>query len=301
MAKKDIQEKELKKVEENVLKKIETSEAPGLEISQGEEEVIITGADTLIKEEAPISEEEKKETKEEKATKDVSSWTPKTELGRKVKKGLVTSLGEVLDKGEVILESQIVDVLLPDLESELLLVGQSKGKFGGGQRRIFKQTQKKTREGNKPSFATVAVVGNKNGFVGVGSGKSRETVPAREKAIRKAKLNILKISRGCGSWQCGCKEPHTIPFMVEGKCGSVRLILRPAPKGKGLIVESECAKILRLAGIKDVWSKSFGQTKVKTNLVNACVDALKKLITTKVRPETIEQIGIIEGSIQERG
>ncbi len=299
MAKNNTPEKELKGMEENVLKKIEILEAPGLEISQGEEEVVVTGADALIKEKAPISEEEKKETKEEKAVEDVSSWTPKTGLGRKVKKGLIASLGEILDKGEVILESQIIDVLVPDLESELLLVGQSKGKFGGGQRRIFKQTQKKTREGNKPSFATVAVVGNKDGFVGVGSGKSRETVPAREKAIRKSKLNIFKISRGCGSWQCGCKEPHTIPFMVQGKCGSVRLILRPAPKGKGLVVESECAKILRLAGIKDIWSKSFGQTKVKTNLVNACVDALKKLIVAKVRPEAIEQIGIIEGPIKE--
>ena len=76
---------------------------------------------------------------------------------------------------------------MKDIETELLLVGQSKGKFGGGQRRVFKQTQKKTREGNKPSFSTFAVVGNHNGYVGLGSGKSKETVPARDKSKRKAK------------------------------------------------------------------------------------------------------------------
>ena len=109
------------------------------------------------------------------------------------------------------------------LKNDLLLIGQSKGKFGGGARRIFKQTQKKTPEGNKPSFACAAVVGNEDGYVGVGSGKSKDTVPAREKAIRRAKLNLFKIRRGCGSWECNCKTHHSIPFETEGKCGSVSI------------------------------------------------------------------------------
>lgn len=221
-------------------------------------------------------------------------WEPKTELGRKVKNKEITNIHEILDNGLPILESEIVDLLVPDLENDLLMIGQSKGKFGGGQRRVFKQTQKKTREGNKPRFATIAVVGNRNGLVGIGYGKSRETVPAREKAFRNAKLNIIKISSGCGSWQCGCGTAHSIPFKVEGKCGSVRIMFMPAPKGTGLVAERECAKILELAGIKDVWSKTQGQTKTKMNLIYACFDALKNIMKTKVKEEDIKSLGIKE-------
>ncbi len=228
---------------------------------------------------------------------DKDSWKPKTELGKKVKKGEITNIDFVLDKGIKILESEIVDVLIPNIETELLLIGQSKGKFGGGQRRVFKQTQKKTREGNKPNFSTCAVVGNRNGYVGIGFGKSKETVPAREKAFRNAKLNIMKIMMGCGSWQCGCKEPHTIPFKVQGKCGSVILILMPAPKGTGLKVEKECQKILSLAGVRDVWSRTSGKTTSKNNLIYACEKALRKIMDTKVNQRCIESIGLVEGEI----
>lgn len=258
-----------------------------------------------MKEENKINEE-KKNLKKEKARKDVpqtkefdrEGWKPKTKLGEKVKSGEVNNIDFVLDNGIRILESEIVDILIPAIESELLLVGQAKGKFGGGQRRVFKQTQKKTREGNKPHFSTCAVVGNRDGYIGIGFGKSKETVPAREKAFRNAKLNLIKIRRGCGSWQCNCKEPHTIPFKVEGKCSSVILLLIPAPKGTGLKVEKECQKILSLAGIKDVWSKTFGQTKSKNNLIYACDKALRKLMDTKVDQKSVENIGIIEGPIK---
>lgn len=228
---------------------------------------------------------------------DIESWNPRTEIGRKVKSGKIKDIDEILDKGMKILEPEIVDALLPGMETELLLIGQSKGKFGGGQRRIFKQTQKKTREGNKPKFATCAVVGNKNGYIGIGYGKSKETVPAREKAIRNAKLNLFKIRRGCASWLCDCPDAHTVPFRVEGKCGSVEITLMPAPKGKGLCVESECQKILRLAGIKDIWSKTKGKTNTKTNLVTACEKALKKLMETKIPANA--DLNIVEGRIPE--
>jgi len=240
--------------------------------------------------------------KEEAAQKKLmlEKWVPKTIIGQKVKNGEIKNIKELIDKGQGILEPQIVDLLLPTLSSELLLIGQSKGKFGGGQRRVFKQTQKKTKEGNKPSFATYAVVGDKNGYVGVGYGKSKETVPAREKAFRKAKLNLFKITRGCGSWQCNCKQPHSIPFEVHGKCGSVRLTLMPAPKGKGLVMEKECAKILAMAGITDVWSKTHGQTKQKMNFIKACEQALKKLVSTKVRSKDKDVLGIVEGAIEKK-
>ena len=230
---------------------------------------------------------------------DINAWIPKTGLGTKVKNGEIKQIEELLNSGLKILEAEIVDALIPNLEKDLLLIGQSKGKFGGGQRRVFKQTQKKTPEGNKPRFATYAVAGNSNGIIGVGYGKSKETIPAREKAFRNAKLGIIKIKRGCGSWQCGCKNPHSIPFEVEGKCGSVIIKLIPAPKGTGLKIEGSCATILKLAGIKDIWSKTFGQTKSKINLIKACMAALNKLNSTKIKPQDIERLGIIEGKIKD--
>lgn len=208
---------------------------------------------------------------------DLSTWKPKTALGRKVKLGLVKDINEILESNVRILESEIVDALVKDLEMDLIKVGQSKGKFGGGKRTIWRQTQKKSKEGNKTKFSALAVVGNKDGIVGIGLGKAKETVPAREGAVHRAKISIIRVKRGCGSWECGCGENHSIPLKVEGKCGSVRIKLMPAPKGTGLSVESECQKVLKLAGIKDVYSKTKGQTRSKINMIKACIDALQNL------------------------
>lgn len=226
-----------------------------------------------------------------------AAWIPKSELGRKTKSGEIIEIDRILDAGEKIKESQIVDMLVPDLESDFLAIGQSKGKFGGGKRKIFRQTQKKTKEGNKPHFEIMAVVGNKNGFIGLGYGKSKETVPSREKALRNAKLNLIKARRGCGSWQCGCKEPHTIPYAVEGKCGSITVKLMPAPKGTGLKIQGESAKILKLAGVKDIWSETRGNTTTRLNVVKATFDALKKLTDMKTQERFIPELGIIEGKM----
>jgi small subunit ribosomal protein S5 len=222
-------------------------------------------------------------------------WAPKTELGRKVKSREIVDIDEILNSGKKILESEITDSLLT-LQTDLLMIGQAKGKFGGGQRRIFRQTQKKTREGNKPKFSTYAVVGDGNGHVGVGFGKSKETVPAREKAIKQAKLNMMVIRRGSGSWEDDSTEAHSIPYVVKGSCGSYRIKLMPAPKGKGLVCDREVAKILKLAGIKNVWSKSFGQTKNKINVINATVQALKELSSTKVLDSQKKVLSILDGS-----
>lgn len=230
---------------------------------------------------------------------DPSSWTPKTELGRLVKSGEIKHIDEILGSGKRMLEPEIVDTLMKT-ESELLLIGQAKGKFGGGQRRVFRQTQKKTREGNKPKFATFAIVGDKNGHVGVGYGKSKETVPAREKSFAQAKLNMMVIRRGTGSWEDQSTEPHSIPFAVEGSCGSYTIKLMPAPKGKGLICDKEVAKILDMAGIKNVWSKSFGQKKNKINVIKATMQALKRLSQMSIQESHISQFAISEGSVTKK-
>jgi len=240
-------------------------------------------------------EEEQVETL--KMTSDIERWQPKTDLGRKVKSREIGTIDAVLDTGKPILEPEIVDMLLPNMESDLLMIGQSKGKFGGGSRRVFRQTQKKTKEGNKPKFSTFSVIGNKDGYVGLGFGKAKETVPAREKALRKSKLNIIRIARGCGSWQCNCKTPHSIPFTVTGKCSSVTVELKPAPKGTGLKAEKEIAKILKLAGIKDIWSKTRGQTRNKLNVIEAVRKALLKLNTTKIQQKHIDSLAIRQGAL----
>ncbi len=227
---------------------------------------------------------------------DRESWQPKTNVGKKVKSGEITDIDTILESGVRIMEAEIVDVLLPNLNVDLLAVGQSKGKFGGGKRSIWRQTQKKTSEGNKPKFSAVAVVGNKDGYVGMGLGKAKETVPAREKAVRQAKINLIKVRRGCGSWECGCGTPHSIPFKVEGKCGSVIIALMPAPKGTSICAEKECSKILLYAGIKDIYTATHHSTRTKLNLVKACIDALTKLSHVKIKPDHIKMLGIKEGN-----
>lgn len=235
-----------------------------------------------------------RDTKERDVTVNLDAWKPRTELGQRVKGREILSIDEILDSGKVILEPEIVDSLVK-LEADLLLIGQAKGKFGGGQRRIFRQTQKKTMEGNKPKFTAMAVVGDRNGHVGIGLGSAKETLPAREKAVRKAKLNLFKIRRGTGSWQDASSEPHSIPFMVQGKTGSVIVKLMPAPKGKGLIIEKEAAKVLELAGIRNVWSKTYGQTKNKINFIKALEQALRRLSTTKVMEKHYSRLSILDG------
>ncbi len=256
-----------------------------------QDEVII---DEVAKEVEVLATEKKEEVKEVRL---LNSWKPRTELGRRVKNNEI-NIDEILENGHKIFEPEIVDFLLQNLTSETIMVGQSKGKFGGGKRSVWKQTQKKTREGNKPKFATLIAVGNKNGYIGIGYGKSKETVPARIKAAQRAKVSLIKIKRGCGSWACGCGEPHSIPLKVEGKCGSVKIQLIPAPKGTSLCVEQEVRRLLALAGIKDVYSKTFGQTRTKINLINACFNALKNLSKMKTDEDYSESDGV-EGVVNE--
>jgi len=217
-------------------------------------------------------EERLKDKIEEEKIRSIENWKPKTLLGKRVKNKEIKNIDEVLN--QKILEEQIVDSLV-NLDSDNLLIGQSKGKFGGGKRRAWRQTQRKTQEGNVPTFSCLTIVGDKKGHVGMGFGKAKETLPAREKAARLAKLNLMKITRGCGSFDCMCSENHSVPFKVQGKCGSAVVILIPAPQGTGLVVGNECKKILKLAGIKDVYGKTFGQTGTTVNLAMACMEALK--------------------------
>jgi small subunit ribosomal protein S5 len=239
------------------------------------EEIIQIGE---VVESIPEIEELKPKRDQREEPKDLlAAWKPKTKLGKAVKEGKEKDLDKILEEGKKILEPEIVDSLSV-LESDLILIGQAKGKFGGGKRRAWRQTQKKTMEGNVLSFSAMAVVGDKKGHIGVGFGKARETLPAREKALRNAKLNIVKINLGFESPEAEVtkSDPHTIPFKLEGKAGSVRITLWPAPRGTGLVAGDECKKVLKLAGIKDVYTKTTGKTKTTFNVIKACINALEK-------------------------
>jgi len=218
---------------------------------------------------------DRKDREKEDREQALSSWIPKTQLGKSVKAGKKKNFNKILVEDKKILEPEISDTLL-NLESDLILIGQAKGKFGGGKRRAWRQTQKKTQEGNILTFSSMAVVGDKEKYVGVGYGRAKETLPAREKALRQAKLNIIKVEKGFETPEPEGNKPHTIPFTVEGKCGSVIITLIPAPRGTGLVAGDECKKIFRLAGIKDIYTKTKGQTRTTFNVAKACVNALEK-------------------------
>lgn len=220
----------------------------------------------------------------------LTGWAPKTKLGIEVRDGKITNIDEILENKKKILEPEIIDSLII-LKTDLLSIGQSKGKFGGGKRRAWRQTQRKKKEGNVPTFSTMAVVGDEDGHIGIGVGKSVETLPARDKATRQAKLSLIKITRGDGSFDSLGNEKTSIPFKVSGKAGSVRVTLMPAPPGTGLVAGGEMKKILSLAGIKDIYTKTDGKLKTTFNLAKATIDALKKTnpVYNKARKETEEE------------
>lgn len=226
-------------------------------------------------------------------------WVPKTQLGKDVASGKISTMREVLLSGKKIMEVEITESLIPDLGTEFINVGQAKGKFGGGKRKPSKSTQKITMEGSTMSFTMIAVSGNRDGVVGLGFGKARETVPSREKAVRNAKLDLIVIRRGCGSWGASQSNTNSIPFAVTGKSGSVLIKLIPAPPGTGLVAEAEVKKMLELAGIKDIWSKCYGSTSNKTNLMKAAFNALKELQKVRLNPQMMEGRAIKDGEKSE--
>jgi small subunit ribosomal protein S5 len=197
------------------------------------------------------------------------SWMPRTKLGRMVLEGQISSIEELFMEGLKIREPEIVDVLLPDIQEEVINIGL---------------VQKQTDAGEKSQFRATVVVGNRDGYVGLGSGKAKQVRSAIEKAAVDARLNITPVRRGCGCWECGCGKPHSLPFQVSGSCGGVEVVLIPGPRGLG-IVASEAAKvILGLAGVKDCWTRSYGSTRTVPSFACAVFDALKKtyqLVTPK--------------------
>lgn len=188
-------------------------------------------------------------------------WIPVTGLGKAVAAGEYGSLEEVLNSGRPIKEAGIVDTFIPDLSDEVLAIDMM---------------QRMTDSGRRIKFRAVVVVGNRDGYIGFGQGKDVQVGTAIRKAIVSAKLNIIKVRRGCGSWECGCSNLHSIPMQVEGKAGSVRVTLKPAPQGIGLVTGEIGKKVLDLAGMKDIWVMTKGNTRTTLNYAKATFEALKE-------------------------
>jgi len=197
--------------------------------------------------------------------------------------GTVTTMGEAISSGLPIREPEIVDILLPETEDEVLDVNM---------------VQRMTDSGRRVNFVITCVVGNKDGFVGLGRARGREVGPSIRRAIDNAKVNMIEVKRGCGSWECGCYRAHSLPFKVVGSSGSVEVSLKPAPQGVGLAVGDVAKSILRLSGITDAWGFTKGHTKTTVNYALAAFEALRKTAGMKVPGELTERLKIRQGAEQ---
>ncbi|MEW6592450.1 MAG: 30S ribosomal protein S5 [Candidatus Hadarchaeota archaeon] len=210
---------------------------------------------------------------------DVNLWQPRTGLGRAVKEGKMTKISEVFRTGKPIMESGIVEALVPNMEEEILGI---------------KLVQRMHKSGRRVKYQIVGVVGNLDGVVGVGSESAQAIGPAIRKTMNAAKMNIVEVMRGCGSWECGCGRTHSVPLEVEGKSGSVTVAIKPAPRGLGIAAAEIPRKVMRMAGIRDAWTATEGETRTTLNFALATLNALKQ--TTKMGQQ--EKVARAEGGEQ---
>ncbi|HHY77045.1 MAG TPA: 30S ribosomal protein S5 [Clostridiales bacterium] len=142
---------------------------------------------------------------------------------------------------------------------------------------------KVVKGGRNFRFSAVVVVGDGNGHVGVGSGKSIEIPDAIRKGIENAKKNLIKVPI----------VGTTIPHEVIGKSGSGRVLLMPAAEGTGIIAGGPVRTVLELAGIRDVRTKSLRSNNPR-NVVNATIQGLSSLKTVEevaeLRGKSVEEI-----------
>ena len=207
-------------------------------------------------------------------------WEPRTRLGAAVMAGKIITYEAALASGLPIREVEIVDALIPDLEDEVIDVNM---------------VQRMTDSGRRVRFNVMACVGNRDGYVGLGMAKAKEVPKAIEKAITAAKLNIIRVQRGNGSWESSAGPGTSVPFKVKGRSASTRVTLMPAAAGKGLVIGETGKRVLQLAGVSDVLSRTSGQTRTTINYAAATFNALKALNTTRVTQEQRERLHITYG------
>ena len=244
----------------------------------------------LIKAFAPQEEEQneggrrRRRTSADEAVAALRSWSPKTRLGREVMAGRIVTYEQALASGLPIREVEIVDALIPNLEDEVIKVNM---------------VQRMTDSGRRVRFNVMACVGNKDGYVGLGMAKAKEVSQAIRKAITAAKLNIISVQRGNGSWESSSGPGTSVPFKINGRSASTRVTLMPAANGKGLVIGETGKKVLDLAGITDVLSRTKGQTRTTINYAAATFNALKNLNTTRLSKVQREKLFINKGRMLE--
>lgn len=130
--------------------------------------------------------------------------------------------------------------------------------------------------GKRFSFRTVVIIGDKKGRVGVGVSKGKDMRIATEKSYADAKKNLITLSF----------KGNTVPYRVDQKLGSVKILLKPAVKGNGIVAGGAVRTVVSLAGIKDISAKMLG-AKSKLNNARATIEALKQFATKKTRENAV--------------
>lgn len=147
----------------------------------------------------------------------------------------------------------------------------------------IRRVTKVVKGGKKLSFRAVVIVGNNNGQVGLGIGKSSEVIGAIQKGVAAARKNVIDVPL----------HNRTIPHMVKAKAGGSFIVMRPASEGTGVIAGGAARAVFELAGIGDILSKSLGSNS-PLNVARAAIQGLEELRTfeqiAKGRGMTVSQI-----------
>jgi small subunit ribosomal protein S5 len=148
----------------------------------------------------------------------------------------------------------------------------------------LKRISKTTKGGRHMRFSAFVVVGDKNGRVGYGIGKSTEVPVAIKKAIKNANNNVFKVIMN---------RKLSIYHELIGRHGASKVLLKPAPEGTGIIAGGAIRAVIELAGFKDIYTKNKGSN-TSLNMVRATIDGLIKQrhpsMIAKLRGKTIAEL-----------